>query len=338
VGPAEVRDWLPLLDREVSRLPEKYRAAVVLCDLEGRTRREAARQLAIPEGTLSSRLTTARRLLARRLTARGVTLTAGALAVALPAALVVAGIALAAGLTYGFVHQHDQNQQRAEDQIKATVMRRFSNELDPVLSSTGQAVPPGNSFKAFSDLASAVSGLDDGSVQPDAAATTATQAASTAKAAASAIAKIDAVGIVGGKTNDPTFVQYVISAKDELVGAMHQYGQVAALVVDASKVPDDVRPLLVARAKALISIAAASLNRGYDWYVQAESIAGTFQPTALGPSGAPGIRPTGTTGGLTGATAGTGATGLSGASGSTGASGTKGKGTSTTGTTGKGNG
>jgi hypothetical protein len=249
--------------------------------------------------------------------------------------LVVVGVILVGGLTYGFVHQHDQNQQRAEDQIKATVMRRFSNELDPVLSTTGQAVPPGNSFKAFSDLASAVSGLADGTVQPDVAATTATQAASTAKAAASAIAKIDAVGIVGGKTNDPTFVQYVISAKDELVGAMHQYGQVAALVVDASKVPDGVRPLLVARAKALISIAAASLNRGYDWYVQAESIAGTFQPSALGASGLPGIRPTGTTGGATGATA---ASAGSGASGSTGASGTKGKGPSATGTTGKGNG
>src|SRR5262249_9287871 len=39
--PAEPQDWRPLLDRELSRLPEKYRAAIVLCDLEGRTRREA---------------------------------------------------------------------------------------------------------------------------------------------------------------------------------------------------------------------------------------------------------------------------------------------------------
>jgi RNA polymerase sigma factor (sigma-70 family) len=57
----------PLLDRELERLPRKFREAVVLCDIEGRTRREAASQLGIPEGTLSGRLTTARRRLARRL-------------------------------------------------------------------------------------------------------------------------------------------------------------------------------------------------------------------------------------------------------------------------------
>jgi RNA polymerase sigma factor (sigma-70 family) len=80
VLPPEAQDWRPVLDRELGRLPGKYRAAVVLCDLEGRPRREAARQLGLPEGTLSSRLTTARRMLARRLTRAGVTLSGGALA------------------------------------------------------------------------------------------------------------------------------------------------------------------------------------------------------------------------------------------------------------------
>lgn len=65
--PATADDWLPLLDQELGRLPEKYRAAIVLCDLEGQTRHEAARLLGIPEGTLSSRLATGRKTLARRL-------------------------------------------------------------------------------------------------------------------------------------------------------------------------------------------------------------------------------------------------------------------------------
>jgi RNA polymerase sigma factor (sigma-70 family) len=83
VAPAEARDWQALLDEALNGLPEKYRAAVVLCDLEGRTRREAARQLRLPEGTLSSRLAAARRMLAKRLARQGLSLSGGALAAAL---------------------------------------------------------------------------------------------------------------------------------------------------------------------------------------------------------------------------------------------------------------
>src|SRR5262249_49064610 len=73
----------PVLDGELAALPTKYRLPVFLCDLEGKTHREAARQLDWPAGTLETRLAVGRRLLARRLARRGVTLGAEGVAVIL---------------------------------------------------------------------------------------------------------------------------------------------------------------------------------------------------------------------------------------------------------------
>jgi RNA polymerase sigma factor (sigma-70 family) len=69
-------DMLPFLHGELNGLPEKYRLAVVLCDLGGKTRKEAAAELGVPEGTLSARLARARSMLARRLGRRGLPLSA----------------------------------------------------------------------------------------------------------------------------------------------------------------------------------------------------------------------------------------------------------------------
>src|SRR5262245_30152829 len=76
-------DLQAVLDQELTRLPDRYRSVILLCDVEGKTRKEAARQLAVPEGTVAGRLSRARELLAKRLTSRGVTLSGGSLAAVL---------------------------------------------------------------------------------------------------------------------------------------------------------------------------------------------------------------------------------------------------------------
>jgi len=74
---------LAALDRALASLPDRYRAAVVLCDLEGKTIREAARQLGCPQGTAWSWLSRGRNLLSVRLARHGPAVSGGAIAAAI---------------------------------------------------------------------------------------------------------------------------------------------------------------------------------------------------------------------------------------------------------------
>jgi RNA polymerase sigma factor (sigma-70 family) len=104
------RDLREALDRELAALPDIYRAAIVLCDLEGLSRKDAADRLGWREGTLSGRLFRARALLAARLSRLGLVIPAAGLAgltgvstasAAVPAALAEStiriGVLVAAG-------------------------------------------------------------------------------------------------------------------------------------------------------------------------------------------------------------------------------------------------
>jgi RNA polymerase sigma factor (sigma-70 family) len=101
------RDVAHRVDEEVNRLPERYRAPVILCYFEGKTYDEAARILGCPRGTVGIRLMRARERLRSRLTRRGLTLSSGVLATVLapthlnaaPALLVSNTVRVASGLT-----------------------------------------------------------------------------------------------------------------------------------------------------------------------------------------------------------------------------------------------
>src|SRR5262249_28773256 len=72
-----------LLDAELNRLPHQYRAPIGLCELQGKTIKEAARPLGWPQGTVATRLFRGRARLARRLARHGLAMSPGALAAAL---------------------------------------------------------------------------------------------------------------------------------------------------------------------------------------------------------------------------------------------------------------
>jgi RNA polymerase sigma factor (sigma-70 family) len=130
------REVRAVLDEELARLPERYRAPLVQCYLEGQTQDEAARQLGWSPRTLRRRLGRGRDLLRARLEGRGVALSAGLLAVALAervgvrealaatagraAVLVAAGRPAAGAVSAGAARL-------AEAVLKATLLARLTS-------------------------------------------------------------------------------------------------------------------------------------------------------------------------------------------------------------------
>jgi RNA polymerase sigma factor (sigma-70 family) len=91
-----------VVDTELSRLPDKYRVPIILCDLEGKTIKEVVHHLGWPQGTVASRLARGRAMLARRLTKHGLVMSAGVVAGALTQG--AASASLPAALTATTVH------------------------------------------------------------------------------------------------------------------------------------------------------------------------------------------------------------------------------------------
>ena len=98
----ELAELRAALDAELAKLPETLRAVVVLCDLHGRSRAEAAAELGCPEGTVAARLHRARKKLGEALARCGLALPAAGLGVAfVPASVSAAAIRSAVAAALG---------------------------------------------------------------------------------------------------------------------------------------------------------------------------------------------------------------------------------------------
>jgi len=82
----------PLLDEALDGLPEKHRAPIVLCYLQGKTRAEVAQVLGCTESTIKGRLELGKEMLRKRLQRRGLTVSAAALATGLTQQAVSAAV------------------------------------------------------------------------------------------------------------------------------------------------------------------------------------------------------------------------------------------------------
>jgi hypothetical protein len=199
--------------------------------------------------------------------------------------LSILGVLVIVGLVAGFVAERNASAQDDLERRMRAAMSSFQGQVDPVLTTIGQAQPPAG-YQVFADLSTAVDDLvadkPDAPADPKALTQTATDAATSAKTALEALRAIDETALIRGKGFSEAFVLYVINAKGNLVRAMTLYGEAAKLLELAADAQGAERAELAARSEAILNAATEIFDQGYADYVEAQTTAGTFAPPAPG--------------------------------------------------------
>ena len=199
--------------------------------------------------------------------------------------LSILGVVVIVGLVAGFIAERNASAQDDLEQRMRATMSSFQGQVEPVLTTIGQANPPAG-YTVFTDLQTAIGNLvaekPGAPADSEALKQTATDAASSAKTALEALQQIDETALIRGKGFSEEFVLYVINAKANFVQAMTLYGEAAKLLELAADAQGPERAELAARTQAIANAATETFDRGYADYIQAQTKAGTFAPPAPG--------------------------------------------------------
>ena len=197
----------------------------------------------------------------------------------------ILGVMILVGLVAGFIAERDSSAKDDLEQRMRATMNTYTGQIDPILTTIGQARPP-SSFDVFTDLAAAVSSLEAGTQEapadPQALKQTASDTVTSAKTALEALQAIDETALIRDKGFSEAFVLYVINSKENLVRAMVLYREAAQLLELAADAQGAERVGLAARAKGISNAAKEIFDRGYADYVEARTKAGVFTPAAPG--------------------------------------------------------
>jgi hypothetical protein len=204
----------------------------------------------------------------------------------------ILGVALLVGLIVGWLAERNSNADAELQERMQTAMSQYQGALAPILETLGQPVAP-TSFSGFPDLQQALTRVEgetgDQPVDDQQLRETSKNTLQSVENAQAALEEIEESDLVSGKGFSQEFVLYVIESKADLIRAVSLYREAARLVDMAADAEGSEREELVARARGVTDMAEELLNDGYSEFVQAQSEAGLFDPSALQPPGATGV-------------------------------------------------
>jgi len=209
------------------------------------------------------------------------------------AAGTVLGVAAIAGIWYGFAKQAREDRERETQQRLAAAIADYRGAIEPVLATVGQPLPP-TGFQVFPSLADALDSVEKGRRLEDSE-TMAGNVSEAATGAAAATDGIDVSAIVADEELERLFVVYLFSSQRGIVEGLKLYEEAASLVSLAAAADDGERDDLVTAARGVLELAERVFARGYADYVEAQAMAGAFEPIDPG-AGLPLPIPTGPTG------------------------------------------